>query len=522
MPPCHLRSPAAAASGQSRALGRLASLACATLLTACSAVPFDHPKSESYALEPSESTRLGRSVAEWNQAYPGTSGFCFLDDGQDALGARLLLIERAERTIDAQYFLIKGDLAGALFTGKLLRAADRGVRVRLLIDDIFTTGLDDELSLLNAHPRVEVRLFNPIARRGFRYLNLLGDFRRANRRMHNKAFIVDNAFVIVGGRNIADEYYRTRPDVEFADFELLGLGPVAPDVSETFDIFWNSARSVPMEAFGRRVDEEDLDEIRRAMDAEADAAGGVYQTAVSSRYLDDVDQRRILPVAATATVVTDHPEKLEKPVADEHKVLGAELVRILQSARREVLVLTPYFVPREPAFALLGELESRGVRVVVVTNSLASTNHLMVHSGYGPRRKRLLQAGVELYEIRPDALSREAPDGPDRLTLHSKVAIVDREVLFVGSPNLDPRSIDINTEMGLFVASPELAGAFAEQAEDDLRQLTWRVELDEDGDLVWRDRGGSGEVEEDHEPQAGWWRRFKVGFFRLLPIEGQL
>ena len=442
-----------------------------------------------------------------------------------ALGARLRLVERADQGIDAQYFLIKGDLAGSLFTGKLLRAADRGVRVRFLVDDIFTTGLDPELSLLNSHPNIEVRLFNPLSRR-FRLFSFLKDFRRANRRMHNKSFTVDNVFTIVGGRNIADEYFQTHPDVEFADFDLLGFGPVAAMVSETFDLFWNSEQAVPMEAFGRKVNEKDLDEIRRHMMEQVEQAeDGVYVRAVNSRFIDDLVRNRIAPFPSSVTVVTDHPEKLENPVGDEYKALASELRQVVQEAKKEVLLLTPYFVPRKSGVAFLREIRSRGVRVVVVTNSLASTNHVAVHSGYTPYRKELLEAGIELYELKVDSVRSEGDvesDGADRLILHAKVAIVDRKVLFIGSLNLDPRSIDINTEMGLFLDSPEIATRFAEGVDSDLPQFTYRVVLGEDGRINWRYECKNEISIEHREPQSGFWRRFAAGFYRWLPLENQL
>ena len=511
-------------------LRRSAGLFLVTLLVllaaGCASVPFDHPKFESHAVAPSDSTRLGRSVAEWSESHPGESGFYPLEAGLDALGARLRLIEQADHGIDAQYFLIKGDLAGSLFTGKLLRAADRGVRVRFLLDDVFTTGLDPELSLLNSHPNIEVRLFNPLSRQGLRYVNFLLDFERANRRMHNKSFTVDNVVTIVGGRNIADEYFQIATDVEFADFELLGFGPVAPKVSETFDLFWNSERAVSMEAFGRKVNEADLEALRREMVREIELAeDGVYAKAVNSRFLDDVVHERIQPFAASVSVVTDRPEKLKNPVGDDYKALASELRRVVEEAETEVVILTPYFVPGKEGVDIFREIRSKGVRVIVVTNSLASTNHVAVHSGYAPYRKALLEAGVELYEVKVDSLAAEGhtvPGSPERLTLHTKAIIVDRKVLFVGSLNLDPRSIDINTEMGLFVDSAEIASQFAEQVNSDLSPFTYRVVLDDNGRIEWRYEGDSEVSTENLEPQAGFWRRFAAGFYRLLPIEDQL
>ncbi len=500
------------------------------LLAGCGTVPFDFPKEESQALAPVDSTRLSQAVAIRSEGRAGESGFFGLANGSDALGARLRLIEQADHTIDAQYFLLKRDGAGRLFVGKLLRAADRGVRVRLLLDDVFTSGLDPKLTLLNIHPNVEVRLFNPISRKGPQLLNFLFDFRRANRRMHNKSFTVDNVVTIVGGRNIADEYFQVSSNIEFADYDIMAIGPVAQAVSETFDLFWNSQRAVPMEAFGIDVDPADLDVLRETVAQEiALADDGIYGRAVNSAFISDVAQGRIAPIFGPVTVVTDRPEKLKNPRSGEFNVLAAELGRVIEEAEDEVVIVTPYFVPTKRGVAFLREIRSKGVRVVVVTNSLASTNHLAVHSGYAPHRKTLLEEGVELYEMKADALAGVRQDGAagvDRLTMHTKAVIVDREVLFVGSLNIDPRSIDLNSEMGLFIESAESAGLFAQQVEEDLKPFTYRVVLGQDGangsEFEWHYSGGDEVSVETWEPGAGFWRNFKADFLRLLPLESQL
>ena len=259
------------------------------------------------------------------------------------------------------------------------------------------------------------------------------------------------------------------------------------------------------------------------------AEDGVYGRAVNSPFIDDLAQGKIAPVFAPVKVVTDRPEKLENPRGDgRYNALASELRRVVSEAEHEVIFLTPYFVPRTRGVALLRDLRSKGVRVVIITNSLASTNHVAVHSGYAPYRKELLEEGVELYEVKTDAAVANGtaePEGPDRLTLHTKAVIIDRQLLFVGSLNLDPRSIDINTEMGLFLDSAEAATRFAQQVEDDLPLFTYRLVLNEDGPddspFEWRYSGGSEIAIEVWEP-GGFWRNFKADFFRLLPLEDQL
>ncbi len=493
------------------------------LLAGCAAAPFDYPKTVSRVVPASDTTRMGQFYAKWLQQHGEDSGFVGLEKGNDALGARLRLMEAAEKTIDAQYFLLKPDEAGGLFIGKLLRAADRGVRVRLLIDDIFTPVEDSTLALFNHHPNVEVRIFNPVARQGFKYVNMLWDFNRANRRMHNKSFTVDGSVSIVGGRNIADEYFEIKQEVEFDDFELLTFGPVVAEIAGAFDLFWNSELAVPMEAFGADFDPTELKQWRSAMDAVvAGARESVYARAIDSPLLQDIAEGRIEPIAAPAYVVTDEPEKLVQKVgATEYQSLARELGKQFDRAQREVIIISPYFVPGKEGVAAITQWLQRGVRVVIVTNSLASTNHVPVHSGYARYREPLLRAGAELFEVKSNAeVTGAEGNAADRRTLHTKAVIFDRALLFIGSLNFDPRSIDINTEMGVFIASPEAASRLAEAVMDNLFDLTYAVELDARGKLVWSYRGNG--QRPDKEPDTGWWRRFKAGFYGVLPIEGQL
>ncbi|NVK40302.1 MAG: phospholipase D family protein [Oceanospirillaceae bacterium] len=495
-------------------------------LVSCAGVPYDYPRTSSTTLSADAETTLGQIDRTWHTEQGEHSGFYPLRNGIEALGARLRMMETAQTSIDAQYFIIKPDEAGALFTGKLLSAADRGVRVRLLIDDIFTPNVDDALTLLDSHPNIEVRLFNPLSRQGFKYWNYLLDFRRANRRMHNKSFTVDNSLSIVGGRNIAEEYFELKQDVKFDDFEVLAIGPVVKQISTGFDEFWNSDLSVPVAAFGREVDSNNLDHWRRLIREQTDISSeSLYAQAVNSTFVQDIANRRVEPVAAKAELVTDSPTKLLGSVGDDAlATLGREIGRRLRSAQHEILIVTPYFVPQEIGARLLEDCLARGVRVIVVTNSLASTNHVPVHAGYSRYRKRLLKAGVEFFEIRVDRPGAETEWGhrPELITLHSKASVIDRETIFVGSLNFDPRSLLINTEMGLFIDSADVGKRFAETVLAELPATTFRVGMNENDDLYWvYENGGEREVYRN-EPLAGWGRRFMVPLYRLLPIENQL
>jgi len=502
---------------------RLAGILVLALLHGCATVAFDYPRQDSHAISADTETRLKQVVDQWRADHPGPSGFYPLIEGQSALGARLWLIDKADRTIDAQYFLMKGDTAGQVFAGSLLEAADRGVRVRFLLDDVFTTVADEELALLDAHPNVEVRLYNPVSRRGLGALNFLADFRRANRRMHNKSFTVDNQATIVGGRNIADEYFELRPEGEFLDLDVIGIGPVAARVSEVFDSFWNDRRTVPMAAVSSRFSPAQLEVARTEVsDRLATVTDSVYREATQTRLIEDlVDGRREL-YSAGAEVITDDPGKLVRRVAEDEQILVNRLVEATDEARREVFVITPYLVPGDAGVEFWRSVVDRGVRVIILTNSLASNNHTAVHAGYARYRKALLEAGVELYEARANAVSRDVSGAlADRLTLHTKAVLFDRRDVFIGSLNLDPRSIDINSEMGLLVHSAEMGAVLTDQAHRRLGEMAWRVGLDAHGDLRWHAVVDGVEVVETSEPIASGWMKFKAFLLRIVP-ESQL
>jgi putative cardiolipin synthase len=497
----------------------------ASILAACATAPFDYPKNYSEALVDTDNTSLGKEVAEWTGAHPGQSGFYPLIEGLDALGVRLAMIDAAERTIDAQYFLMKPDSAGRLFAGKLLQAADRGVRVRLLLDDIFTTVDDSALLVLNQHPNVELRLFNPIGRRGIYHLNYLGDFKNANRRMHNKSFTVDNQVSVVGGRNIADEYFELLTDTEFRDFDMFAMGPVAAEVSATFDLFWNHRLAVPMEAFESGKELPDLESARANVDKNTiEASRSIYGRALDSPLMRDIAQDRVKLFPGESRVITDDPEKLLNKVSAEHKILVTALAGLIDEATSEVVVITPYFIPGEAGVEFWRTITSRGVRVVIVTNSLASNNHVPVHGGYTRYRGDMIDAGVEMYETRVDAAKTQQVDSEqvyDSLTLHTKGIIIDRRYTFVGSLNLDPRSIDINTEAGILIDSAELAGNLLDGFFLNLPQFSYRVTQNEKGKLRWTTIIDGEETVETKEPQASRWLRFKAFLSKILP-EGQL
>ena len=495
------------------------------LISGCASGLFDYPRNYSEVITDTRDTTLGRAVMQWHEKYPDISGFYPLISGNDAFGARLALIDMAESSIDAQYFLMKKDMAGLVFVAKLLEAADRGVRVRFLLDDIFTS-VDDEVFLtMHQHPNIEMRLFNPVGRGGSPLLTFLGDFDRANRRMHNKSLTIDNQVSIVGGRNIAEEYFELKKAGKFKDLDVLGVGPVAGDIAKTFDRFWNHEFSVPVEAFDSGGKERDLAGVRSEISEELrQEAESVYVRAVESELIQNLFNGRISLFSAGAEVITDDPEKLLNKVSREHQLLVTRLGEVIAKADKEIIVVTPYLIPGKDGIEFWNYITDRDVRVIMLTNSLASNNHIPVHGAYTRYRHRLIRAGVELYEMRVDAT--EVPRDSDEeafeaVTLHTKAIMIDRRYLFVGSLNLDPRSIDINTEMGVLIDSEDMSEQIVKPFLDILPQQSYRVVEDKNGSLHWYGIIDGQEVVETSEPQAGRWRRFKAFISRILP-EGQL
>ncbi len=498
------------------------------LLCGCASVDFDYPKPESHVVTDTEDSFLGQRLAEQASQHPGEAGFFPISDGIEALAARLLLAGRAERTIDAQYYLIKNDHTGNAFIYVLLQAADRGVRVRLLVDDMFTGGYDAGMAALDSHPNFEIRIFNPFARRSARAVDGLTSFSRINRRMHNKSFTVDNQITIIGGRNIADEYFGAREDAKFGDLDVIGIGSVVQEVSEMFDSYWNHERAAPIAAFAKMPEDpaaqlkllrERLEESRQSIMVTK------YAEAVTDTVLEYVEIDTSEFIWAPYTLAVDSPDKTYKKKAAEVASITTPLRESLLSAKSEIIIISPYFVPRKTGIEALSEMQRNGVNVTVITNSLAANNQASVHGGYAPSRKPLLKAGVRIHEVRDDADvsgSEFVAASGAKATLHTKAFIVDRREVFIGSFNFDPRSANINSELGVIIRSPELAEDFAERIKSAIPGQTFEVFLNEKGKLRWRGLENGQEVIFDKEPHTTWWQRFVAGFMRILPIRGQL
>ncbi len=517
-------------------------LSAAALVLGCSSIRHDVPRPPSYALDHPEETFLGRSFLARLAATPGQSGFHLLVSGQEAFLARAALAESAERTLDLQYYIVAEDATATLLLYRALRAAQRGVRVRLLLDDLYAVGRDFDLATFAAHRNVQVRVFNPFLRRGplgiSRLLEYIGDSARLNRRMHNKLWIADNAAAVVGGRNLGDAYFAAHGQSDFADLDVLAAGPVVAGVSRSFDEYWNSEWALPIAAFlGEPPGTGQLDLILSQMAARVER----FRETEYAQTLRATDLGRLvrgggLPIVpARASAVHVPPPKPGAVTAEGDGQIMSVLRKSVEAAQQEVILISPYFIPSERGMGVFAALVRRGVRVRVLTNSLASTDVPVVHAGYARYRPRLLALGVELHERRPGAArSGSARPGfssgtslSSGASLHAKAVVVDRKFALMGSMNLDPRSRLSNTEVAVLVESAVLGeqlGTLFEEAS--ALDQAFRVELSEPGNenapLAWSGEEDGKPVRYTSEPLAGWWRRFISSVLGALAPEEML
>jgi putative cardiolipin synthase len=466
------------------------------------------------------------------KAHPGKSGIYPLPDARDAFAARVLLAQAAERTLDAQYYIWRKDMTGTLLFEALYAAVDRGVRVRLLLDDHLTPGLDTTLAALDSHPNIEVRLFNPFVIRKPRVLGFITDFSRANRRMHNKSFTADNQATIIGGRNVGDEYFDATEGFVFVDLDVMAVGPVVKDVSNDFDRYWASRSSYPVNRLLPPADPALLAEITSAaLLIERDPAAAANMNVLrNSSFVRELIEGRLPLEWATTRMVSDDPAKglgLEAP--DELLLQG--LKEIIGEPAAEMELVSAYFVPGAKGTDAFTDLAERGVKVTVLTNSLEATDVAPVHTGYAKRRKSLLEAGIALYELQrlsPDSEADKSAglvgssggrSGSSASGLHVKTFSVDRSHVFVGSFNFDPRSAKLNTEMGFVIDSPALAQRIAAAFDSSIPANAYEVRLSDTGELFWLEHRGGQQVRHETEPGTSFWQRAVVWFLSLLPIE---
>ena len=475
-------------------------------------------------LQDASDSPLGKAALPMVQAHPGKSGVFALADGRDAFAARVLLADASECSLDVQYYIWNGDKTGTLLFEALRRAADRGVRVRLLLDDNNTAGLDTVLAALNSHPKIEVRLFNPFMHRRWRVLSFLTDFRRLNRRMHNKSFIADRQACIIGGRNVGDEYFDAGQGVSFVDLDVLAIGPVVEDVSIDFERYWSSESSYPAERVLARVSQTAIAEVSAAAArVEKDPAAVAYMRAIAnSKYVQQVLAGELAFKWSTVQMVSDNPAK-GLGLARDEELMWTRLKQVLQTPRLELELVSPYFVPGRDGVEYFSTLARQGIKVRILTNSLAATDVAAVHSGYARRRKPMLEAGVEIFEMEPEfsfaPTKAHGALGSSNASLHAKTFSIDRSRVFVGSFNFDPRSQRLNTELGFVIDCPAIAQAIADAFASIIPARAYQVRLSAAASLQWVEQRDGEEVVYDREPRAGFALRAFVGMLSMLPIE---
>ncbi|KVO74485.1 phospholipase [Burkholderia ubonensis] len=532
------RAPAARAwRATCRSARALAVCALLSLVAACATHPSATTleRTVSHALPADAATPLGDALAAPVAARPGESGFRLLADGAAALQMRIALARAATRTLDMQYYIATEDTTGKLLLGAALYAADRGVRVRMLVDDLNFRDIDRVMAALNTHPNIEIRVFNPFGASQRDVMQRTAIFftriDRFTRRMHNKAMIADNQIAIVGGRNLGDEYFSASPTLQFRDLDVLAAGPVTRDVSASFDAYWASGSSYPLRVLNHQTfDPKDLDAMRDELRAHWRENAEPYNAKPlnATPLAQQIARGELGLVWAPAEFEADAPDKVAQPTDGYVSPPMRRLAELIRAAQHEFLAFSPYFVPHDAGVKILGDTTARGVRVAILTNSLAATDAVAVQAGYGPYRVPLLRHGVELYEYKARPGRPRLLGSRSRASLHAKAYVIDREILVIGSMNLDPRSTHLNTELALVIHSPALAQQvatiFARATQPDESYRVQLAALSGPGasELTWIGTD-EGVLRTYHvDPYAGLLRNVLTGVFMLLPVDDQL
>ncbi|KWD76034.1 phospholipase D family protein [Burkholderia ubonensis] len=532
------RAPAARAwRATCRSARALAVCALLSLVAACATHPSATTleRTVSHALPADAATPLRDALAAPGAARPGESGFRLLADGAEALQMRIALARAATRTLDMQYYIATEDTTGKLLLGAALYAADRGVRVRMLVDDLNFHDIDRVMAGLNTHPNIEIRVFNPFGASQRDVMQRTAIFftriDRFTRRMHNKAMIADNQIAIVGGRNLGDEYFSASPTLQFRDLDVLAAGPVTRDISASFDAYWASGSSYPLRVLNHQTfDPKELDAMRDELRAHWRKNAEPYNAKPlnATPLAQQIARGELGLVWAPAEFEADAPDKVAQPTDDYVSPPMRRLAELIRAAQHEFLAFSPYFVPHDEGVKILGDTTARGVRVAILTNSLAATDAVAVQAGYGPYRVPLLRHGVELYEYKARPGRPRLLGSRSRASLHAKAYVIDREILVIGSMNLDRRSAHLNTELALVIHSPALAQQvatiFARATQPDESYRVQLAALSGPGasELIWTGTD-EGVLRTYHvDPYAGLLRNVLTGVFMLLPVDDQL
>lgn len=506
---------------------RLMPLGLALLLASCANHQVNQSKDYSTALRTPPSAGMAGEIRKLAAKHPGKSGFALIDNNRAAFTDRIALADYAQKTLDVQYYIWSPDTIGKILADHVIQAADRGVRVRCLVDDMYLKSRDSGTAVLAAHPNIEVRVFNPHRFRSLRTLNFALDFTRLNHRMHNKTMIMDNACAIIGGRNMADEYFGLNDEFNMRDLDIVAVGPIVPKVSDVFDEFWNSEAAVPAENLLK--DRKTIDDFRQQVAI-------LRKSLTADRYpfplTMDVGQIKSrwgevqkAFVWADGEVFHNSYESLKNPGQGES--VNRSLTRELLAARHDVRFEAAYYVNRRRGIEVGRKMVDHGVKIRVLTNSLATNDVGAAQAGYARTRPTLLRGGVELYELRPDAAALRAQVAPHakqaRTGIHTKALVIDGRKSFVGSYNLDPRSADINSEVGLLVDSTEFARRVSAYLDQGVRpENSYRVSLDEHGRPQWKTVINGQPRTWSHDPETTTFQRLTNRLIGYLPIASQL
>jgi len=505
---------------------------CALLLalSACASVPRDFEQVPSHSWQMPEQTALGTFFDDYAPADRSLSGVRLLANPREAFRARFGLAYLAEKSLDLQYYLWKGDLTGSLLLYRALEAADRGVQVRILIDDIYHSGRDRTYAAIDTHPNAEIRVYNPMGNRGTgRNANFVYRKGTLNHRMHNKIFLVDSAVAVLGGRNIGDDYFGVDPELNFRDLDVLAIGPAAKEAGRAFDLYWNSPAAVPIDVLiTKPVEADALERGREGLRASLDGMDALPYTVPKKEEEIRGSLKGLAEemVWAETEIVIDPLERFQGGSESAFVELTNELA---EAAEHEFVIETAYLIPSKEGINLVAKIAERGVRGRSLTNSMLSNNHLTVHAHYKKYRKRMIEAGVELHELRPDPellehyKQVESRVAESHAGLHTKAFVVDRRFSMIGSYNMDPRSRIWNSEIGLLIDSEAFAATVLEIMEKDLDPAnSYRVTLDEKGNLSWAADGPDGPNVWHKEPGTSAWQRFKVRVMSWIPMEKEL
>ncbi len=508
-------------------------------LTGCASLPENTNRTESFAITDTHETTLGKGLQQSRDQGNAEDGFIILGKGLDAFVARIALAEIAEKSLDVQYYLYHEDLIGGLFTAYLLRAADRGVRVRLLVDDMDMENRDSSILAMDNHPNIEIRIFNPFDRNLSRVPQFVTGLGSITRRMHNKSFTADNTATILGGRNIGNAYFDANPTLEFADLDVLAIGDVVKDVSSSFDLYWNNELAYPATTLiNEPMTDNQALTLRNKLHAflERNKDSEYAQALRTSTLAKNIREQQVKFISGDAVIVVDHPDKITSSRDANELHLVTQLEPYFENIQKELLIISPYFVPGDEGVEFFRKLIDNNVRIRLLTNSLSSNDVGIVHAGYARYRKALLRTGVELYEMNKKLTRKQRKEkkgsgsssmvSSSKASLHAKAFILDRKQVFIGSLNLDPRSFYENTEIGLILNSPEVAETMTEVLIDDMEQHAFRLELhiDEEGyeQIIWHGYENEKAITFDVDPYTSFWRRLGVSIMGLLPIESQL